>query len=484
MTDRRLATLGMMLGIFLAGIDGTIVSTAMPTVVASLGGLERYPWVFAAYMLFAAVTMPVFGRLADIYGRKRLFYVGIAAFVLGSVLAGAARSMLQLVAFRAVQGVGAGAMFSIPYTVLGVIYPPDERGKAIGYGSAVWGVSSVIGPLLGYLIVATLSWRWVFYLSVPVGAAAALVTARSLDETTGDADRYVDVAGATLLAAGVGAALVALEVYDSHPRLAAALVPLGIALLGLFYVAERRARVPILPLSLFRDRTFVVTNAAGFLTSFAIFAALTYDPLFVQSVRGSTASAALIVFPISIGWSGTSFVSGRLVNRFGERRLATAGALLMTASFVVAALWTVATPLWAMMLTVFLTGVGMGTLTPPILVAVQNHLGTERMGLATSSQQFFRNLGGTVGVAVLGVVLNVAMRERLAAVPGVSDLDDLQELLLRGGDAPPGIAAVMADGLTTVFAVAALVCLVAAAAAARIPVTPATAASGTASGDD
>ena len=479
-TDRRLTTLGMMLGIFLAGIDGTIVSTAMPTVVASLGGLTLYSWVFAIYMLFAAITMPLFGRLADIYGRKRLFYAGISVFVVGSVLAGVARSMPQLIAFRAVQGVGAGAMFSIPYTVLGVIYPPGQRGKAIGYGSAVWGVSSVVGPLLGYLIVATLSWRWVFYLSVPVGIAAVLVTARSLEETTGEAERDVDFAGAATLSVGVGALLVALETFDTARTLAAVLVALGIASLGLFYVVERRARVPIIPLSLFDDTTFVVTNAAGFLTSFAVFAALTYDPLFVQSVRGSASSAALIVFPISIGWSGTSFVSGRLITRFGERRLATAGPLLMAASFAVAAFWNATTPLWAMMLTVFVTGVGMGTLTPPLLVAIQNHLGTEQMGLATSSQQFFRNLGGTVGVAVLGVVLNASMRDQLAAVPGISDLGDLQRVLLGGGETPAGIAAIMADGLAVVSIVAAAVCFLAAVIAANIPTDARTASVGAA----
>jgi predicted MFS family arabinose efflux permease len=227
--------------------------------------------------------------------------------------------------------------------------------------------------------------------------------------------------------------------------------------------------VPILPLSLFDDTTFVVTNAAGFLTSFAVFAALTYDPLFVQSVHGSAASAALIVFPISIGWSGTSFVSGRLINRFGERRLATVGPLLMAVSFAVAAFWSATTPLWAMMVTVFVTGVGMGTLTPPLLVAIQNHFGTEQMGLATSSQQFFRNLGGTVGVAVLGVVLNASMRDRLGSVPGISDLGDLQRLLLGGGETPAGIAAIMADGLTIVFTVAAAVCLTAAGVATYIP---------------
>ena len=461
----------MLLGIFLAGIDGTIVSTAMPTVVASLGGLERYSWVFAAYMLFAAITMPLFGRLADIYGRKRLFFVGVGAFVLGSALAGAAGSMGQLIAFRALQGIGAGGMFAVPYTVLGVIYPPKERGRAIGYASAVWGVSSVIGPLLGYLIVSTLSWRWVFYLSVPVGVAAVLVTARSLEETTGAAERHVDFAGAATLSVGMGAVLVALELLGSAPSVAAALLTLGVVSLGGFYLAERRARVPIIPLSLFDDRTFVLTNAAGFLTSFAIFAALTYDPLFVQATRGGPGAAALIVFPISIGWSGTSIVSGRLIIRFGARRLVATGATLMAASFAIAALWTARTPLWAMMGTVFLTGVGMGTLTPALLVAIQNHLGTGQMGLATSSQQFFRNLGGTVGVAVLGVVLNASMRERFASMPDVSGIDDLQRLLLRSDAPPVGIASVMADGLTVVFAISVVVCLGAVAVAVYIPST-------------
>lgn len=459
----------MMLGIFLAGIDGTIVSTAMPTVVASLGGLKLYSWVFAAYMLFAAITMPVFGRLADIYGRKRLFFVGVGAFVVGSALAGAAQNMLQLIAFRALQGIGAGAMFAIPYTVLGVIYPPEERGRAIGYGSAVWGVSSVVGPLLGYLIVATLSWRWVFYLSVPIGVAAVLVTARSLEETTGEAEQHVDFVGAATLSVGVGAILVSLEVFDSASTLAGGLGLLGVVSLGGFYLAERRARVPIIPLSLFDDRTFIVTNAAGFLTSFAVFAALTYDPLFVQATRGGAGAAALIVFPISIGWSGTSFVSGRLINRFGERSLATTGATLMAVSFAVATLWTVRTPLWAMMATVFVTGIGMGTLTPAILVAIQNHLGTEQMGLATSSQQFFRNLGGTIGVAVLGIVLNTSMRDRFASIPGVSDIGDLQRILLGSNTPPEGVASVMANGLTVVFAISVVVCLGAAAVAVYIP---------------
>ncbi|MFB6283197.1 MAG: MDR family MFS transporter [Halobacteria archaeon] len=469
MTDRKLATVGMMLGIFLAGIDGTIVSTAMPTVVSSIGGLELYSWVFAIYMLFAAITMPLFGRLADIYGRKKLFYAGVAIFVAGSALSGASRTMPQLIAFRGLQGIGAGAMFSIPYTVLAVIYPPDERGKAIGFGSAVWGVSSVVGPLLGYAIVTYSSWRWIFYLSVPVGVAAAAVTARSLDESTGDVESDVDYLGAVLLSLGVGMGLTALELLENRPNLALTLFGgAAVSTLG-FYLVEKRARVPILPTSLFGDRVFVVTNVAGFLSSFAVFAALTYDPLFVQSVKGSASGAASVVFPLSIGWSGTSFVSGRLVDRFGERVLAVAGPLLMAASFVAATFWTPQTSLRVMIVTVFVTGVGMGALTPPLLVAIQNHMGTENMGLATSSQQFFRNLGGTIGVAVLGFQLNSSMRGGLVNVPGVDDLGDLQRILLGGGEPPKGVAEVMAGGLTDVFVVTAVVCTLAAGVAAYIP---------------
>ena len=217
----------------------------------------------------------------------------------------------------------------------------------------------------------------------------------------------------------------------------------------------------------------MVTNVAGFLTSFAVFAALTYDPLFLQALRGGAGAAALIVFPISIGWSGTSFVSGRLINRFGERRLVSTGATLMAVSFAGAVFWSVGTPLWLMMVTVFVTGVGMGMLTPALLVAIQNHLGTERMGLATSSQQFFRNLGGTIGVAVLGVVLNTSMRSRFASIPGVSDISDVQRLLLGSNTPPPGLVAVLSDGLGLVFGIAVVVCLGAALVAVYLPSEPA-----------
>jgi EmrB/QacA subfamily drug resistance transporter len=467
-SNRRLVTLGVMLGIFLAGIDGTIVTTAMPTIVKSIGGLALYSWVFAIYMLFAAISMPLFGRLSDIYGRKRFFFVGVTVFVLGSALAGASQTMPQLIAFRAVQGIGAGAMYAIPYTILGVIYPPDERGKAIGYGSAVWGVSSVVGPLLGFLIVSTLNWRWVFYISVPVGIGAVVLISISLEETTGDVEQRVDYSGALVLAIGVCALILMFEVLAS-PAIAALLLVVSIASILAFVHIERSAHVPILPLSLFDDPVFVVTNAVGFLSSFVIFAALTYVPLFVQSVYGGAASAALAVFPISIGWSGTSFVSGRLVNRFGERRLIVTGSLVMTVSFVGASFWTSTIPLAIIFVNVLVLGIGMGMITPPLLTTIQNRLGTEQMGLATSSQQFFRNLGGTIGVAALGLVMTFVMSDQFDTIPGVSSLGDLQRTLLKSSSPPAGLASALTEGLTTAFAVSFVICLLAVGLSVYLP---------------
>jgi EmrB/QacA subfamily drug resistance transporter len=467
--ERRFVTIGVLVGIFLAAIDGTVVTTAMPTVVAALGGLELYPWVFTSYMLFTAVTMPLFGRLADAYGRKKLFYVGIAAFVTGSVLSGAASSMAELVAFRAIQGIGGGAMLALPYTILGVIYPPERRGWAIGLGGSVWGVASVLGPPLGYVIVSTLGWRWVFYVNVPVGIIAVVFIATTLDESTGAATGDIDYAGALTIAVGVGAILIGLELLTTRPLAAGVAVVIGLASLGGFYLAERRANEPIIPLPLFGDRTFLATITAGFLTSFVVFAGLTYIPLFVQSVHGGANSSAIAVVPISIGWSGMSVLAGRMTDRVGERRLSIIGTACIAVSFAAGAFWTPATSLAVIVAVAFVMGVGMGTVTPPLLTVIQNHLGAEQMGLATSSQQFFRQLGGAMGVSVLGFVITTLARGQLAAVPGVSTLGDLQRVLFETNTPPAGAAAALASGLSSAFVISAVIGLVALVVVFKLP---------------
>jgi len=454
-----MVTLGVMLGIFLAGIEGTVVSTAMPTIVASLGGLELYSWVFASYMLFAAVTMPIHGKLSDIYGRKKFFFLGVALFVTGSVLSGLSQSIEQLVAFRALQGVGGGALFAIPYTILGVIYPPDRRGNAIGYASAVWGISSIVGPLLGYGIVEYLGWRWVFYLSVPVGAASVALIYLHLEENTGDTARSVDFLGAFTLSVGVGSFLLGLQLLENASPAPAygLLVVSGLGLVG-FYVAEKRATEPILPMRYFRDLVFLSTNVSAFLSSAAIFGAFTYAPLYLQGVRGGAESAAMAVFPVALGWSFTSLTIGRKISSVGERRLVTAGSLIMATGFALGTQWTVKTSVPLVLLNLLVMGVGMGMLTPPLLTAIQNQFGTGEMGVATSSQQFFRNVGGTVGVVALGLVMLTTMRGGLAEVEGVSGIGDLRSAMM-GGSAPPELGSVMAGGLTTVFAASVLFAL-------------------------
>jgi len=469
--NRRLATAGVLMGIFLAAVDGTIVSTVMPTVVQSLGGLAYYSWAFAAYMLFAAISMPFFGRLADMYGRRRLFFIGVGVFVLGSALSGLSQSMVELVLFRALQGVGGGAMITLPYAIIGVIYPPESRGKVIGLGSGIWGVSSVLGPLLGYGIVATLSWRWVFFLSVPIGLAAVTLVGVSIEESTGTAERSIDLLGAVTLAVAVVALLVGLQFVQTRTDLAGLLFVVAAVGLAGFYLAERRAAQPLIPLSLFGDGVFRSTNATAFLMSFVAFAAITYVPLFLQSIRGGAESAALAVFPISIGWSFTSVFAGMTVGRIGERRLVTAGTVVMAVSCLAATTWTASVSLPVLFVNAVGIGVGVGAVTTPLLVAIQNHLGDARMGLATSSQQFFRNLGGTLGVGVLGFVMNLVIRDQLTSVPGVSNLDDLQRLLLGSNGAPAGLGAVMAHGLTATFVISALVAVAAVGFSRRVPVS-------------
>mgnify|MGYP006278716739 CR=1 FL=1 len=476
MTRRRLATVGVLLGITLAGIEGTVVSTAMPSVVASIGGLDLYPWAFTSFLLFAATSMPVWGKLGDIYGRRRSFLAGVGFFVVGSALVGFSQSMEQFVAFRALQGIGGGAMFTVPYTILGVIYPPEERGKAIGWGSAVWGVASFVGPIAGWLIVETLGWRWVFFLPVLFGAVAVAVIQVALDESTGDAAPVVDYAGAALLLVAVGGLLVALQALERAGSLADAALPGAVALAaGMAFVrAERRAVEPILPLALFREPAYRSTNAVAFGASFVIFGAITFVPLYMQSVRGGVASAAIGLFPIAIGWSATSFAAGRLANRVGERRLAVAGAAALLVGAAGVVLWTAATPLWLQLATALVLGVGTGAVVTPALIALQNAMGSDGMGTVTSSHIFFRNVGGAAGPAVFGVVINLAIRRGLGDVEGIASLGELRTALLVGGaDAAPAFGDVLLEGLRSGFGMALVVCLAVLVAARFVPTTTA-----------
>lgn len=456
MNRRKLVTAGVLLGIFLAAVDGTVVSIAMPTVVASLGGLSLYSWVFTAYMLCTAATMPLFGRLADMYGQKRLFIIGATIFVIGSVLSGLSQSMLQLVLFRALQGAGAGAMLAIPYAILGKVYPPEMRGTAIGWGSAMWGVASVVGPEIGYALIKSVGWRAVFFLNVPVGVLAVGLIWYAFEEDVESVEESLDVAGVVTAAIGIAGVLLGVHEYTSNHTLAITAIVVGVLGFIGFYLAEHRTSDPVIPLDLYHDGIFMSANVIAFLSSFVIFTAFTYIPLLIQATQGGASSATLALLPLALGWSGTSTVMGRYVSRFGEQRIIRAGLFVMTVSFAAGYFWTNTTSLSLIIVNSFFMGVGIGALTPPLMTSVQNHLGQERMGVATSSYQLFRNTGSAMGIAILGAVLTSTVNTKLQSVSGVSSLTGVQQALNSGSMVPSGVSGALIHGLSIVFGIGAV----------------------------
>jgi EmrB/QacA subfamily drug resistance transporter len=417
---RRLAvTAGVMMGMFLAALEATVVSTAMPTVIATLGGLSHYSWVFSAYLITSTVTVPVWGKLSDVYGRRLFYQLGVAVFLLGSVLSGLSTSMTQLILFRALQGLGAGALIPLGMTIIGDIYTIEERARMQAYFSGVWGLSSVIGPLIGGFITDNLSWRWVFYLNVPFGLATALIIGLSLKEPKHEARPAIDYLGAATLTASITLLMLALvEGGSSFAALASAqnLVLFGAAaaLALLFLWAERRAEDPIVPLGLFRERVVVVAVSSGFLAGVAMFGALTFVPLFAQGALGATATeAGTLLMPLMLSWVGLSVVGGRLLLRVGYRPTCIAGFAILTLGLALLANFGQQTPMVWLYLDLALVGAGLGLTMLTLLIAVQQSVPRTQLGVATSFNQFSRSIGGAVGVAVLGAVLSTGLSSSL-----------------------------------------------------------------------
>jgi len=403
--------LGIMLGVFLAGIDGTVVSTAMPTIVTELGGLAIYSWVFTSYMLTGAISMPIFGKLCDVIGIKRNFYAAVFLFLLGSILSGLSANMVQLVVFRAVQGLGAGGMFSVPYALIGKVFPPNQRGRALGYTSAVWGISSILGPLLGSAIVLTLSWRWVFYLNIPFGISSVYLIKVAYQEVHIPEEKHpVDYAGALLLLISITLLLLGFLRFGQrvsfwHWSVVGLLLAAVVTSVFFVYI-ERWARDPIFPLEFFRLPVFRLTNLVALLGGFTIIGLISYVPLYVQASKGGDAlTAGVVIMPLSIGWSGASFITGRIIHRTGGRVMIIYGMLLLVVGCAVALRLNEATPLWLIILIMLTLGVGMGMQTPGVLVTLQNAVDIAVMGVVTASQQLARRIGATIGVSLMGAVL-------------------------------------------------------------------------------
>ena len=428
-TGRRLWLIlgALLLGMLLAALDQTIVSTALPTIVGDLHGGSHLAWVVTAYLLSSTVSTPLWGKLGDQYGRKTFFQASIVIFVVGSALCGLSQTMTELIIFRALQGLGGGGLMVGAQTIIGDVVSPRDRGRYMGLFGAMFAMATVIGPLIGGLCVTYLSWRWVFYINLPLGILALFVTGAVLPGHLRKVRHSIDYTGTALLTGSATSLIIFASLggvswpwASTQSYLTATLgVILGIA----FVFTERFAAEPVIPLSLFRVRVFTASSAIGFVMGFAMFGALTFLPLFLQNVRGvSPTVSGLGILPLMLGMLSASVISGRLVTRWGRYKIfpvlgsamLTLGAFLL--SFIDAGINT-----WLMSFYMFIFGVGMGLIMQVLVVAVQNAVSYQQLGVATSSATFFRMIGGCFGTAVFGaiyaIVFNHTIAPTLARVP-------------------------------------------------------------------
>lgn len=411
---RGVVLFACMLATFMAAIEVTIVSTAMPTIIADLGGFSLLGWVFAAYLLTQAITIPIYGRLTDLYGRKRMFYTGTLIFLLGSVLCGFAPDMLWLILFRALQGIGGGAITPIAFTLIADVYSPSERPRMQGYLSSVWGVSAIVGPLMGAFIVSHFHWALVFWVNVPIGFAAMFLLWRYFPENVESRSHALDLAGAGWLSVAVASLLLALLQSDILGWWVIPLLALALGSALMLRRQERRTPEPLFPLSLWQSRIIVAGNIGGLSIGAAMMGIAAFLPTFVQGVMGRTPlEAGVTLAMMSIGWPIASTLSGRVMMLTSYRTTALFGCLLLMAGSLILLLQQPGNSLAWGRAAALLVGAGMGMTNTTFLVSVQNEAPPEMRGIATASTLFTRILGSALGTAILGATLNINLHLRL-----------------------------------------------------------------------
>ena len=425
---RALATVfgALMLGMFLAALDQTIVSTALPTIVGDLGGLNHLSWVVTSYLLASTASTPLYGKLGDMYGRKPVFLAAILIFLAGSMLAGLSRSMGELIGFRALQGIGAGGLMVGAQAIIADIVPPRERGRYMGLIGSVFAVASVAGPLLGGFLVETISWRWVFYVNMPIGVLAVLVVVFRLHLSTPPQRHSIDYVGAALLTAGVSS-LILVTTWGGNEYAwdSALIIGLGVAavaLIAAFVWQERRAPEPLIPLSLFRSSVFRVATAVGFFIGLAMFGAIIFIPLFLQLVYGvSPTSSGLRMLPLMAGLLTASVLSGRVISRVGRyKAFPIAGTAITSLGMFLLSRLEVDTAPWLASVYMLVLGVGIGLVMQVIVLVVQNDAPARDVGVATSTATFFRSMGGSIGVALFGAIFATRLATELTALPAAA----------------------------------------------------------------
>ncbi|RAL25833.1 MDR family MFS transporter [Thermoflavimicrobium daqui] len=435
---QRKITAALLIATFLSAIEGTIISTAMPTIVKKLGGMELISWVFAVYLLTSAVTTPIFGKLADLFGRKKVFMVGTSLFLLGSILCGLSQSMMQLIWFRALQGIGAGAVVPITFTIIGDIFTFEQRAKVQGLFSSIWGIAGIFGPLVGGFFVDYVSWHWIFFINVPFGLISIWIIGKNLIEKIEKRERKIDYGGAVTFTIGTTALLYALlsggNEFAWNSTIIYLLFAVAVLFLLIFFLIQIRHPEPMIPIQLFRYREVLVANLTAFLASGILIGITAYLPLWIQGVllKGATFSG-LILMPMSIGWPIGATIGSRLLIRFGPKPISLMGVFLLTVGTFSLTTISISTPSWVILFIIFVIGLGFGLSMTTFTIVVQSAVDWNLRGVATSSNTFLRTLGQTLGVALLGTFLN-------------------QHIGHVGGQAPPAVLSIGLHGVFVILA--------------------------------
>ncbi|AOW93435.1 MFS transporter [Rhodococcus sp. WMMA185] len=413
-SERGLILASLMLAMALVALDTTIISTSVYIIAGDLGGFAQFPWLFSIYLLTQAISVPVYGKLADIFGRKPMMLIGIALFSVGSMLCGLAWSMPALIAFRALQGLGGGALQPMSLTIAGDIYTTTERPKAQAYLSSVWGIASVIGPTVGGLFSEYLSWRWIFFVNIPICLLAAAMLIRNFHEKRERVDRSIDYAGAGILAAGTTLLILGL-LSGGHEWAWGSPISLGIftaggGLLIVFALVERRAREPVLPLWVLTRRVLAASTLVSLLLGAIVLGLTTYIPTFAQGVFGTSAVVAgFALATLTIGWPLVSGQAGRVYLRYGFRLTATAGSLIVVIGAGLTATLSLHSAVWQAAIFCFVIGCGIGLVASPTLIAAQSSVGWSERGVVTSTNMFGRSIGSALGVALFGALVNTRL---------------------------------------------------------------------------